>query len=80
MLQKSLAQHSWVIEQLLDDGVLARLSHRKTTVHIKIVAHANDASIEYVSSEDLALDKTGHSVEYERWVRLLVDAIRSNSN
>lgn len=80
VLQKSLAQHSWVIEQLLDDGVLARLSHRKTIVHIKIIAHANDASIEYVSSEDLALDKTGHSVEYERWVRLLVDAIRANSN
>jgi hypothetical protein len=78
-IAKGLAAHSWVLEADEPAGLLARLNHRKGMVRIRITFNAQQASIVYVDSKELSFDATGRSDEYERWMRLLVDAIRANS-
>lgn len=79
-LQRALSQHSWVIEQ--EDGpgaLIARLNHRKGLVRVRITWDATQATISYVESQELDIDGTGRSAEYEKWMRNLVDAIRANT-
>lgn len=78
-LQRALAQHSWVIESQEGDGLVARLAHRKGLVRVRIAWDNSQATIEYVDSQDLDFDGGGRSAEYEKWMRNLVDSIRSNT-
>jgi hypothetical protein len=79
-LQRALGQHSWVIEQEEAGGALiARLNHRKGLVRVRISFDETQATITYVTSEDLDIDPTGRSAEYEKWMRNLVEAIRNNT-
>lgn len=79
-LQRALSQHSWVIESEDLGGLVARLNHRKGMVRVRIVYDVNQATISYVDSQELAFDGGGRSDEYEKWMRNLVDSIRSNTN
>jgi hypothetical protein len=80
VLQRALAQHSWVIEKEEADGaIIARLSHRKGLLRVRIVADVTQATITYLDSQGLDLDATGRSTDYEKWMRNLVDAIRTNT-
>jgi hypothetical protein len=78
-IQRALSQHSWVIESEDAGGMVARLNHRKGMVRVRIVADVSQATINYVDSQELAFDNTGRSDEYEKWMRNLVDSIRSNT-
>lgn len=78
MLQRALAQHSWVIEQETATGeIIARLNHRKGLVRVRISADNTQATITYVESQELNIDASGRSDDYEKWMRNLVDSIRS---
>jgi hypothetical protein len=79
-LQRALSQHSWVIESEDLSGLVARLNHRKGMVRVRIVYDVSQATISYVDSQDLFIDGSGRSDEYEKWMRNLVDSIRSNTN
>jgi nitroimidazol reductase NimA-like FMN-containing flavoprotein (pyridoxamine 5'-phosphate oxidase superfamily) len=78
-LQRALSHHSWVIESEDVSGLTARLNHRRGMVRVKIVADVSQATISYVDSQDLSFDGGGRSDEYEKWMRNLVDSIRSNT-
>lgn len=78
-LQRALSQHSWVIESEDATGLLARLNHRKGMVRVRIVADVSQATISYVDSQELSFDAAGRSDEYEKWMRNLVDSIRTNT-
>ena len=78
-LQRALSTHSWVIEREEGDAVICRLSHRKGAVRVRISWDATQATIAYVDSEHLDFDASGRSAEYEKWMRNLVDSIRSNT-
>jgi hypothetical protein len=79
-LQRALTQHSWVIEQEEAGGsLIARLNHRKGLVRVRITADATQATITYVESQELDIDPNGRSAEYEKWMRNLVDSIRTNT-
>lgn len=78
-IQRALSQHSWVIESEDAGGMVARLNHRKGLVRVRIVADISQATISYVDSQELAFDNGGRSDEYEKWMRNLVDSIRSNT-
>ena len=78
-LQRALAQHSWVLESQDGNGLVARLNHRKGMVRVRITADTRQASITYLDSQELSFDAAGRSDEYEKWMRNLSDAIRSNT-
>ncbi len=78
-LQRALSQHSWVIESEDPSGIVARLNHRKGLVRVRIAYDTSQATISYVDSQDLSFDGGGRSDEYEKWMRNLVDSIRSNT-
>lgn len=78
-LQRALSQHSWVIEKDEGGALIARLNHRKGLVRVRIAWDQSQATITYVESQDLDFDGGGRSAEYEKWMRNLVDAIRSNT-
>lgn len=78
-LQRALSQHSWVIEKDEGSALIARLNHRKGLVRVRISWEPTQATITYVESQDLDFDAGGRSAEYEKWMRNLVDAIRSNT-
>lgn len=78
-LQRALAQHSWVLESSDDNGLVARLNHRKGMVRVRVQADTRQASITYLDSQDLSFDGGGRNDEYEKWMRNLSDAIRSNT-
>ncbi len=78
VLQRALTQHSWVIEQEVAGGdLIARLSNRRGQVRIRISADSSQATITYVDSKDVDIDAQGRSPEYEKWMRNLVDSVRS---
>lgn len=80
VLQRALTQHNWVIEQEEPSGALvARLNHRKGLVRVRITVEATQATITYVDSQELNIDASGRSDEYEKWMRNLVDSIRANT-
>jgi hypothetical protein len=79
-LQRALSQHSWVIESEDLGGLVARLNHRKGMVRVRIVYDVSQATISYVDSQELFIDGSGRSDEYEKWMRNLVDSIRGNTN
>ena len=78
-LQRALSQHGWVIESEDPSGIVARLNHRKGLVRVRIAYDAAQATISYVDSQELSFDGGGRSDEYEKWMRNLVDSIRSNT-
>jgi hypothetical protein len=78
-VQRALSQHSWVIESEDAAGLVARLNHRKGMVRVRIVYDVSQATISYVDSQDLNFDGGGRSDEYEKWMRNLVDSLRSNT-
>lgn len=78
-LQRALSQHSWVIEKDEGGALIARLNHRKGLVRVRISWEPTQATITYVESQDLDFDAGGRSAEYEKWMRNLVDSIRSNT-
>jgi hypothetical protein len=78
-LQRALSQHSWVIEREEGDAIIARINHRKGLVRVRIAWDATQATITYVDSQELDFDGGGRSAEYEKWMRNLVDSIRSNT-
>ena len=78
-LQRALSQHQWVIESEDPSGIVARLNHRKGLVRVRIAYDAAQATISYVDSQELSFDGGGRSDEYEKWMRNLVDSIRSNT-
>ncbi len=75
-LVRALGTHNWNIEADDASGIIARLSHRNCVVRIRVTFNATQATITYVSSEQLAIDPaTGRSNDYERWLHNLVEAI-----
>jgi hypothetical protein len=76
-VQRALSQHSWVIESEDAGGLVARLNHRKGMVRVRIVYDVSQATISYLESEELFIDGSGRSDEYEKWMRNLVDSIRA---
>jgi hypothetical protein len=79
IIQKSLTAHSWVLESDGASGMVARLSHKKGLVRVTVLSNGQNATITYLNSEGLDLDAAGHSDDYERWMRILVEAIAKNS-
>ena len=78
-LQRALSTHSWVMEREEGDALICRLNHRKGLVRVRISWDAAQATITYVDSQQLDFDAGGRSAEYEKWMRNLVDSIRSNT-
>lgn len=79
-IQRALSSHSWVLEADEADGLIARLNHKKGLVRVRITSTTQQATITYLSSEGLSIDPgTGVSDDYEKWMRNLVDAIRTNT-
>lgn len=78
-LQRALSQHGWVIEKDEGSAIIARINHRKGLVRVRISYDVTQATITYVESQELSFDAGGRSDEYEKWMRNLVDSIRSNT-
>lgn len=80
-LQRALAQHSWTPEEEVSGqtALVARLSHRKGQVRVRVDYSESQASISYLSSTELEFDAAGRSDDYEKWMRNLVAAIVANT-
>ncbi len=75
-LQRGLSQHGWVIEEETSPtSLLARLNNRKGLVRVRLDYDTEKVTISYVTSTDLDIEPSGHSDDYEKWMRNLVAAI-----
>lgn len=80
VLQRALNRHKWVLEGISESGEMtARLNHGKGLVRVRITSSESQATITYLESQELRMDATGRSADYERWMRNLVDSIRAET-